>query len=135
MKINKLVSLEPAIIEHIKQNKQISSFSSWVETTYKNEFMKIETLQEKKAQIQKELSEWNVKKQEFKMREIEQENTINKIWNNLSEKSKFYVRKIPNLLLDGYNIKVIHKAFCNHDLKYEISMDEFNKLIEFGKKN
>ena len=135
MKINKLVSLEPAIIEHIKQNKQISSFSSWIETTYKNEFMKIETLKEKKAQIQKELNEWNIKKQEFKMNELKKESVIEHIYGKLTDKSKFYLLRVPELILKGYDERTIHKSFCNNDLKYNITIEEFRNLVEHNKKN
>ena len=96
--------------------------------------MKLETLEWKHDQIQKELKDWNIKKQEFKMREIEKEEKTNKIIAGLTEKALFYLKRVPDLVNNGYDEKLIHKSFCNNYLDYKISYEDFKKLVEHALK-
>lgn len=134
-KIIKSISLSSHVIKHINSNGELSNFSKWVEDAYKNEFMKIETLEERKQQIQKELTEWKIQKESFKMNELKKESIVEHIWSKLNDKSKFYLLRVPELVLKGYDIKATHRSFCGTDLGYNITLEEYTQLIEYNKKN
>ena len=106
MKVAKTISLEKNVIETMRTQKEECgfNFSEWVENTYKEQFLNIDVLNDKKQEYRNLIKNIDTKIEDIKQRKCAYDSS-------LSAPEKKYLLDVPRLINEGKNIKAITKRF------------------------
>lgn len=124
MKVQKLISIESDINEHIKERfkQEGFNFSQWVEDIYRDKYLSIES---KEELIKEHNSKVEKLKSEIEEMKIRQDDLLDEL--NVQEKR--FLGSVPNLISEGKEFLPLKNRF-NHTFRKNISLVKFRAIIK-----
>jgi hypothetical protein len=124
MKTLKAISIDKNVADSIRAKKEECgfNFSEWVEKTYKEQFLNIDILNDKKQEYINLIQNIDKNIEEIKQRKAVYDS-------ELSTPEKRYLLGIPRLVKEGKNIVAITKRF-NVSFNRKWSVDKVMKTIK-----
>ncbi|MFW6173764.1 MAG: hypothetical protein ACOC5T_08470 [Elusimicrobiota bacterium] len=130
MKRQKAVYLPDEICKDIeKRTKHIGfNFSDWVTQKYRKELLS-------EKNINKEIKEYKSKIKYLKKLKKSAKEKVETYKSSLNRSEMRFIKSVPRLLHEGYELKAIHRRF-NHTFDRDETLNAFKSWVEYyGKKN